>query len=77
MSYMNAGSGAVVAALPGEEKAGFIRRTYGHLAVAIAAFALIEYQLISMGFGLLKQLFSCHLSQWQHCMRMVYYKMQH
>ena len=51
MSYMNAGSGTVVAALPGEEKAGFIRRTYGHLAVAIAAFALIEYQLISMGFG--------------------------
>jgi len=51
MSYMNAGSGSVVAALPGEEKAGFIRRTYGHLAIAIAAFALIEYQLISMGLG--------------------------
>jgi len=51
MSYLNAGSGNVVAALPGEEKAGFIRRTYGHLAVAIAAFGLIEYQLISMGFG--------------------------
>ena len=51
MSYMNAGSGNVVAALPGEEKAGFIRRTYGHLAAAIAAFALIEYQLISMGLG--------------------------
>ena len=51
MSYMNAGSGNVVAALPGEEKAGFIRRTYGHLAIAIAAFALIEYQLISMGLG--------------------------
>ena len=51
MSYMNAGSGNVVAALPGEEKAGFIRRTYGHLAIAIAAFALIEYQLIAMGFG--------------------------
>ena len=51
MSYMNAGSGNVVAALPGEEKAGFIRRTYGHLAAAIAAFALIEYQLISIGLG--------------------------
>jgi len=51
MSYMNAGSGQVVAALPGEEKASFIRRTYGHLAIAIAAFALIEYQLISMGLG--------------------------
>ncbi len=51
MSYMNAGSGAVVAALPGEEKAGFIRRTYAHLAVALAALALIEYQLFAMGFG--------------------------
>jgi len=51
MSYMNAGSGSVVASLPGEEKAGFIRRTYGHLALAITAFALIEYQLISMGVG--------------------------
>lgn len=51
MSYLNAGSGSVVAALPGEEKASFIRRTYSHLAIAIAAFALIEYQLISMGLG--------------------------
>lgn len=51
MSYLNAGSNAVVSDLPGEAKAGFIRRTYGHLAGAIAAFALIEYQLISMGFG--------------------------
>ena len=42
MSYMNAGSGSVVASLPGEEKAGFIRRTYGHLALAIAAFALLS-----------------------------------
>lgn len=51
MSYLNAGSNAVVSELPGEAKAGFIRRTYGHLAGAIAAFALLEYQLISMGFG--------------------------
>ena len=51
MSYLNVGSNAVVSDLPGEAKAGFIRKTYGHLAGAIAAFALIEYQLISMGFG--------------------------
>ncbi|MBT8114626.1 MAG: Bax inhibitor-1 family protein [Arenicella sp.] len=51
MSYMNVASGAVVAELPGEAKAGFIRRTYGHLAMAIAAFALLEAQLLKMGFG--------------------------
>ena len=51
MSYLNVNSGSVVSELPGEAKAGFIRRTYGHLAAAIAAFALIEYQLIKMGLG--------------------------
>lgn len=51
MSYLNVSSGAVVSELPGEAKAGFIRRTYGHLAVAIAVFAMLEAQLISMGWG--------------------------
>jgi len=51
MSYLNVASGSVVNELPGEAKAGFIRRTYSHLAGAIAAFALIEYQLIQMGMG--------------------------
>ncbi len=51
MSYLNVSSDAVVSELPGELKAAFIRRTYGHLAGAIAAFALIETVLISMGFG--------------------------
>ena len=51
MSYLNVSSGAVVSELPGEAKAGFIRRTYTHLAGAIAAFALLEAQLISMGWG--------------------------
>jgi FtsH-binding integral membrane protein len=46
MSYLNVSSGAVVSELPGEA-----RRTYGHLAVAIAAFAMLEAQLISMGWG--------------------------
>ncbi|MBL4671666.1 MAG: US12 family protein [Arenicella sp.] len=51
MSYLNVSSGAVVSELPGEAKAGFIRRTYGHLAAAIAIFAMLETQLISMGWG--------------------------
>jgi FtsH-binding integral membrane protein len=51
MSYLDVASGAVVSELPGEQKAGFIRRTYGHLALAIGAFALVEAQLISMGLG--------------------------
>ncbi|MEM7360701.1 MAG: Bax inhibitor-1 family protein [Pseudomonadota bacterium] len=49
MSYLNVASGAVVAELPGEQRAAFIRRTYGHLAGAIAAFALIESQLLKLG----------------------------
>ena len=51
MSYLDVASGAVVSDLPGEAKAGFIRRTYGHLAVAIAAFALVESQLLKLGYG--------------------------
>ena len=51
MSYLNVASGAVVSTLPGEQKAAFIRRTYGHLAIAIAAFALIESQLLKLGLG--------------------------
>ena len=34
MSYLNVGSGQVVSELPGEQRAGFIRRTYAHLAGA-------------------------------------------
>lgn len=51
MSYLNVGSNAVISELPGEARAEFIRKTYTHLGFAIAAFALLEYQLISMGFG--------------------------
>ena len=51
MSYLDVASGAVVSELPGEQKAAFIRRTYGHLALAIAAFALVEAQLLQMGLG--------------------------
>ena len=51
MSYLDVASGSVVSQLPGEKKAAFIRKTYGHLALAIAAFALIEAQFIRMGVG--------------------------
>ena len=51
MSYLDVASGAVVSELPGEQKAGFIRRTYAHLALAIAAFALLEAQLLKLGLG--------------------------
>ena len=51
MSYLNVSSNAVVSDLPGEEKAAFIRRTYTHLAGAIAAFALLEAQLLKLGLG--------------------------
>lgn len=51
MSYLDTASGAVVSELPDEQKAAFIRRTYGHLAGAIAAFALVESQLLKLGLG--------------------------
>ncbi len=51
MSYLDVASGSVVSELPGEQKAAFIRRTYGHLAIAIAAFSLLEAQLLRMGLG--------------------------
>jgi hypothetical protein len=51
MSYLNVASDAVVSELPGEAKAAFIRRTYAHVAGAIAVFALLESFLISLGLG--------------------------
>ncbi len=51
MSYLNVASGAVVSELPAEQRAGFIRRTYGHVAAAIAVFAVLEAYLLSLGWG--------------------------
>lgn len=51
MSYLDLASGSVVSELPAEQKAAFIRRTYGHLAIAIAAFAIVESYLLSLGWG--------------------------
>lgn len=51
MSYLDTASGAVVSRASGDERAGFIRRTFMHLAVAIAVFALLESYLLSIGLG--------------------------
>jgi len=51
MSYLNVASGSVVANLPGEARAGFIRRTYGHVAGAIAALAIVEALILQAGLG--------------------------
>lgn len=49
MSYMNASSGAVVSHLPEEARAGFIRRTYAHVAMAVVATAVFVTFLIGIG----------------------------
>jgi len=51
MSYLNVGSGNVVASLPGEARAGFIRRTYAHVAGALALLAIVEAFLLKAGAG--------------------------
>lgn len=51
MSYLDVASGNVVAALPGDAKAGFIRRTYGHVAASLALLAVLEWQMLSLGLG--------------------------
>ena len=49
MSYLNAGSGMVVSQAPEEARAGFIRRTYAHVAMAVAATAAFVAFLIAAG----------------------------
>ncbi|MCK5916957.1 MAG: US12 family protein [Cocleimonas sp.] len=49
MSYLDAGSGQIVANAAETERAVFIKLTYLHLAGAIAAFAIIETLLIKSG----------------------------
>ncbi|MFT5571317.1 MAG: FtsH-binding integral membrane protein [Cryomorphaceae bacterium] len=51
MSYLNVASGNVVASLPGEARAGFIRRTYGHVAASLALLAILEWQMLGLGLG--------------------------
>ncbi|MGH1540218.1 MAG: Bax inhibitor-1/YccA family protein [Arenicella sp.] len=51
MSYLDASSGNVVSQASADERVGFIRKTYTHLALSIAAFALLETFLQKMGFG--------------------------
>ncbi|HIO93517.1 MAG TPA: permease [Leucothrix mucor] len=49
MSYMDVGSGQVVANAAESERAAFIKRTYLHLGGAIAVFAVLETLLIQSG----------------------------
>jgi len=49
MSYMDAGSGKIVANAAENERANFIKRTYLHLGGAIAVFAILETLLIQSG----------------------------
>ena len=49
MSYMDAGSGKIVANAAEDERANFIKRTYLHLGGAIAVFAILETLLIQSG----------------------------
>jgi FtsH-binding integral membrane protein len=51
MSYLNVASGNVVASLPGDARAGFIRRTYGHVAASLALLAVLEWQMLNLGLG--------------------------
>ena len=49
MSQLDVGSGQIVANAAESERASFIKRTYVHLAGAIALFAVLETALIQMG----------------------------
>ena len=49
MSYLDMSSGQVVAHAPASERTAFIRRTYLHLAGAIAVFAALESFFITSG----------------------------
>lgn len=49
MSHLDVGSGQIVANAAESERASFIKRTYVHLAGAIAVFAVLETALIQSG----------------------------
>ena len=52
MSHLDVSTGQIVANAAENERANFIKRTYVHLAGAIAAFAVIETLLIKSGLAL-------------------------
>lgn len=51
MSYLDVASGNVVSNLSVDQRAGFIRRTYGHLAMSIAFMAVSCAFLLQVGAG--------------------------
>lgn len=51
MNYIDINSGEVIAHADGNTRQTFIRKTYVHLALAIALFAIVETVMIKMGLG--------------------------
>lgn len=51
MNYIDINSGQVIAHADGDTRQKFIRKTYFHLALAIALFAIVETVMIQMGLG--------------------------
>ena len=51
MSYLDTTTGTVVSRASSDDRASFIRRTFWHLAGAVAAFALVEAYFQSLGWG--------------------------
>lgn len=51
MNYIDMNSGQVIAHANGDTRQQFIRKTYVHLALAIALFAIVETLFIQMGLG--------------------------
>lgn len=49
MNYIDVNSGQVIAQADGDTRQKFIRKTYLHLAAAIALFALLEFVMIKLG----------------------------
>lgn len=51
MSYLDTTTGTIVSHASSDDRASFIRRTFGHLAVAVALFAFVEAYFQSLGWG--------------------------
>lgn len=51
MNYIDINSGQVIAHADGDTRQKFIKKTYFHLALAIALFAIVETVMIQMGLG--------------------------
>ncbi len=64
MSYIDINSGQVIAYADGDTRQRFIRKTYIHLALAIALFALLEWVMVSMGWHIKAMAMLSAIGQW-------------